>query len=296
MVTPLFWQESFVRLNPKFSRQEIVLKSKFKERTLLFNFTMDEAKNKLDIPGQLTFGGLWPIDREQLNLEDVYQAFNKISDNLPNFEISKIKMPPSYFYPEIFNQQNHYFKSLRNFVSVIEVNQTVFLSDWDTSKLRRDKIKKIKKFEAANGLCDLARETELGRCIDILEENRINKGLRLSLSKSEILNLLRLLPNNYKMYKVEIENRICASALTVSLSDTVEYVLYWGDDENYRALSPVTSLFLKIVTSCKSGNKRYLDLGISSVNGNLEEGLFNFKSSLGASAFSKYHFKLLKDM
>ena len=98
------------------------------------------------------------------------------------------------------------------------------------------------------------------------------------------------------MYKVEIENRICASALIVSLSDTVEYVLYWGDDENYRALSPVTSLFLKIVTSCKSGNKRYLDLGISSVNGNLDEGLFNFKSSLGASAFSKYHFKLLKDM
>ncbi len=294
MAIPLFWQESFVRLNHNFSRQEIVLKSKFKERTLLFNFTMDKVKNKLDIPGQLTFGGLWPIDREQLNLDDVYQAFGKISENLPNFEISKIKMPPSYFYPEIFNQQNQYFKLLGNFVSTIEVNQTVFLSDWNTSKLRRDKIRKIKKFEAANGLCDLAQETELDICIDILEKNRINKGLRLSLSKSELLNLLRLLPNSYKMYKVEIENRICASALIVSLSDTVEYVLYWGDDVNYRALSPVSSLFLKIVTSCKSANKKYLDLGVSSVNGNLDQGLFDFKSSLGASAFSKYHFNFLK--
>lgn len=296
MVIPLFWQESFVRLNHNFSRQKIVLKSKFKERTLLFNFTIDKVMNKLDIPGQLTFGGLWPIDREQLSLEEVYQAFDKICKNLPNFEISKIKMPPSYFYPDIFNQQNQYFKSLGKFVSTVEVNQTVFLSDWNTSNLRRDRIRSIKKFEAADGLCDLARETELDICIDILEKNRINKELRLSLSKSKILNLLKALPNNYKMYKVEIENRICASALIVSLSDTEEYVLYWGDDENYRALSPVTSLFLKIVTSCESANKIYLDLGISSVNGNLDEGLFDFKSSLGASAFSKYHFESLKDL
>ena len=142
MVIPLFWQESFVRLNHNSSLQEIVLESKFKERTLLFNFTMDKVKNKLDIPGRLTFGGLWPIDREQLNLEDVYQAFNKISDNSPNFEISKIKMPPSYFYPEIFNQQNQYFKSLGNFASLIEVNQTVFLSDWNISKLKLNRIVK----------------------------------------------------------------------------------------------------------------------------------------------------------
>ena len=58
------------------------------------------------------------------------------------------------------------------------------------------------------------------------------------------------------MYKVEIENRIRTSAIIGSPSDIVEYVLYLGDHKDYRALSPVTSMFLKIVAPYKSENKR----------------------------------------
>jgi len=96
------------------------------------------------------------------------------------------------------------------------------------------------------------------------------------------------------MYKVEIENGIYASAIIGSPSDIDEYVLYRGDHEDYSALSPVTSMFLKIVAFYKSVNKRYLDMGVSPVNGNLDGGVFNFKSSLDDSDFSKFHFELLK--
>jgi hypothetical protein len=35
-------------------------------------------------------------------------------------------------------------------------------------------------------------------------------------------------------------------------------------------------------------------MGVSPIIGNLDEGVFNFKSSLGASDFSKFNFELLK--
>lgn len=286
--TPLFWDRRFLDFHRQLSAQEIKLNGNLNND---FRVTLDlnEEAKEIRIPGSITFGGFWPHNSFLGDFSEIFSTFMVMNEN---YKLKEIKLPPGYFYPEIFDPQVNFFldKYPNNFV--FEINNHVDLSNWNFSKLSHGNRKKIKQFSNQGGQVRKAELSEYGLCIDTLIQNRKNIGTNLSLSKNTILDLVTNLPNFYTFYLAEIDSKICSVALLVSLDELVNYVLYWGDNPEFRHLSPVTSLFEEIVKISISSNKLFLDLGISSLNGEINEGLYKYKKNLGSQDSKKYIFKL----
>jgi hypothetical protein len=89
-------------------------------------------------------------------------------------------------------------------------------------------------------------------------------------------------PDVFTVWGATLGKEIVGGALTVEISDDTLYVLFWGDTLLGREYSVVASICEKLVEFCRSKNYKVLDLGISSVDGLLDENLARFKSNLGA--------------
>jgi hypothetical protein len=285
---PLFWDRRFLNFHRQLSVQEVKLNGNLNNDFSVVLELNEEAK-EIRIPGPITFGGFWPHNNFLGNFSEIFSNFMVMNQK---FKLKEIKLPPSYFYPEIFEPQLNFFldKYPNNFI--FETNNHVNLSNWNFSKLSHGNRKKIKQFANQNGKVRKAELREYAFCIDLLIQNRKNLGTNLSLSKNTILDLMTNLPDFYTFYLAEIDSRICSVALLVSLDEFVNYVLYWGDNLEFRHLSPVTSLFEELVKISISSHKLYLDLGISSLNGEINEGLYKYKKNLGSEDSKKYIFKL----
>jgi hypothetical protein len=286
--TPLFWDRRFLNFHRQLSVQEINLNGNVNNNARVILQLNKEAK-EIRIPGSITFGGFWPENNFKDDFSEIFSNFMVMNQR---FKLKEIKLPPGYFYPEIFDPQLNFFLDEYPNNFIFETNNHIDLLNWNFSKLSYGNRKKIKQFTNQDGQVRKAELSEYALCIDILIQSRKNIGTNLSLSKSTILDLMTNLPDFYAFYLAEIDSRICSVALLVSLDKFVNYVLYWGDDLEYRHLSPVTSLFKELVKISISSNKLFLDLGISSLNGEINEGLYRYKKNLGSEDSKKYIFKL----
>jgi hypothetical protein len=252
----------------------------------------DEEKKVYWIPGPVTFGGFWPLQEGGVSLDEFKTLFHQNLLSRTAYKLMEIKLPPDYFYPDIFKIQKDSLIENGEYKCIYEINNHIDLASWSEDKMSRGNRKKINQFKKNFGQVRKANINEFDLGIDVLIENRRSKGLNLSLTKEKIRYLLTNLPQFYTLYLAGIESNICAVALIVSIDKFVDYVLYWGDNLEFRHLSPVTSLFEELVKISITSNKLFLDLGISSLNGEINEGLYRYKKNLGSEDSKKYIFKL----
>lgn len=90
------------------------------------------------------------------------------------------------------------------------------------------------------------------------------------------------------MHKISLNGEIVSAAFTVELDPKTIYVLYWGDLIEYRYLSPVVTMAINLIGFGIQKGYDTLDLGVSSVNGEVSKGLFRFKENLGAISTEKW--------
>ena len=288
---PLFWTENFARKHNLEIKDLNLLSCEVKNKYRIC-YEINYGLKSINIPGKITFGGFWPLTQNSLESSEVKILFDEFSQLTQQFTINELKFPPEYFYPEIFRFQSMFFRETLGYKSHIEVNNHINLTTWDERDMSHGNRKKVNQFILSFGNARKAKINEFEDCIDLLIKNRKDKQLNLSLSKSVIKDLLITMPEFYTLYLAELEGKICAVALVVSLDKLVDYVLYWGDDLEFRHLSPVTTLFLEIVRNSKLSNKIFLDLGISSSGGNINVGLYRYKRNLGCQDSNKIILKL----
>jgi hypothetical protein len=89
-------------------------------------------------------------------------------------------------------------------------------------------------------------------------------------------------PDAFTIWGATLGSEFVGGALTVEVDSNTLYVLFWGDTLLGRDISVVGSICEKLIEFCTSRNYQVLDLGISSVDGLLDESLANFKVNLGA--------------
>ena len=103
----------------------------------------------------------------------------------------------------------------------------------------------------------------------------------------DLHKMINAFPNNFLSFGLFNLEEIIASAICIKISEEILYVFYWGDNEDYQDISPISYLSYKIASYCKSNNIRILDLGTSSYKSLPNFGLINFKKSIGASCCNK---------
>lgn len=116
----------------------------------------------------------------------------------------------------------------------------------------------------------------------VLAANRAEKGRALALGLDYVLRARDAFPGRVRMAVLEHAGAPCAAALTYRLAPGRELVVYWGDAGHALARSPMNVLALRMVERALAEGVLSLDIGTSSAAGVPDQGLIQFKRSVGA--------------
>ncbi|MCS6974514.1 MAG: GNAT family N-acetyltransferase [Cyclobacteriaceae bacterium] len=157
------------------------------------------------------------------------------------------------------------------------------LHTWEARKLRQAR---------TAGLT--ARELplqELMKIYDFILRCRQHKGYYLSMGRDEVNQLGLSFPDRTHLFAVYDNNEIAAAALCLRVTNDVLYAFYYDHHEAYDSVSPVVLLMKFIYNWCRTNDFRFIDLGTSSINGELNFSLLAFKRHLGAQLSPRYTFR-----
>lgn len=286
---PLFWRESYWNHNRSDSGETILISSEGQA-----DLYLSRGDGQILVPGPATFGGWWPTHEAGAIPNDWGNLFEELFRKFPQHDWS-ISLPPSYFFPEIFFGQAEALRQL-GAMEITEINSTVPITAEhlvDSSfGFSRGNRKRIRAFESHGGVVRQAREPELDRAFELLEENRNRRGVTLSMNREKFVNLVRSEPGSYRCWLAVSGSELLGAALTVEVHRDVTYVLYWGDSLAGRKISVTASICKYLLKTAASNGKKFLDIGVSSNRGDVDEGLLRFKNNLGARTFDQSRFFL----
>ena len=283
---PLFWSKGYAALHGSKFNSLII-----GDQENLWILPAVQNGETLQSPGVGTFGGFFPL-QTSTSFDDftVSHIRKELKTLFSRSHSLLIVLPPRYYLTEYFDSQ---YRLFGNGKELINWNQHIDLRVWDRSDVDKGCRKKYRQAQEAGYEYELAlNEEDITSCIKLLEANRKNMGIKLSMSSEKIRKSMKAMPERYLMHKISVKGEIVSAAFTVELDPKTIYVLYWGDLIEYRYLSPVVTMAINLVGFGIQRGYEILDLGVSSVNGELSKGLFRFKKNLGAISSEKWTVRL----
>jgi hypothetical protein len=200
----------------------------------------------------------------------------------------RIKIPPQYLEPHLYPCIEHIFLEKGAKISS-EKNQHLAILNSDFSFHFSDTNKKIVRRCISKGYVVDVNSKVCKDGYRLLERNRAMRSVTLSLTFEEIERQSTRMQGRFAFFRCkDFGGDIIAYAVCIYVRSDVLYVLYWGEAPEHRKQSPVVYLAKCIIDYCIQGGIAVLDVGISSLNGILDQGLFDFKSRLGCATTLKY--------
>jgi|LakMenE01Jun11ns_1017448.scaffolds.fasta_scaffold9853438_2 hypothetical protein len=282
MNTPLFWSERFLASHMgNYNIMKVKCVSEYKNRE--FEVILPYKKNGEQFlsPGEATFGGFWVTSDEPLSESEFYRLINNLKNDYSGLSFVW-KFPPEHISNLNFYNQYNAIRGNFNFTEVSDVNQHLEVPNWSYESLSYGNIKKLKQFINVKGRIIEGDSGLIESSISVIEFSRIRKGLKLTMQRSHLINNLSNLKDEFRVYSASIHDEVVGAAITVDIGFSTRYVLYWGDNEVGRKYSVTASLCEAIVKSAKLDLISKVDLGVSSLNGITDAGLYRFKQNLGA--------------
>lgn len=144
------------------------------------------------------------------------------------------------------------------------------------------KLHLIKKCKEAGFEVSVASCFDADKWYDIITRARKLRGHPMTIDLESLRTLNKDNEECYHFFEVKDGDRIMACAVGVRVTEEVLYYYLAADEDEYRNYSPMTFLLDRMYDfACEKGVK-VLDMGISSSNGIINEGLRWFKKSFGA--------------
>lgn len=129
-------------------------------------------------------------------------------------------------------------------------------------------------------MLDSASEDDVARAYAVIADNRREHGYPLRMSLDDVLVTIRIIPSAFAVVSDKDGNDVAAAQVFFPV-DGVGEVIYWGDRGAYSSLRPMNFLAVELCRALAE-RCRILDLGPASTDGVPNEGLCDFKASLGA--------------
>jgi hypothetical protein len=134
--------------------------------------------------------------------------------------------------------------------------------------------------------------SEWAACYELLQETRHRRGVRLSISLDYVMALREIFGKRIAMHRLMQGTALAGAALVYRLNPARDYVVAWGDALRYRPNSVMNVLAHQLVCAALAERVKVIDLGISSVHGVADDGLIQFKRSVGGTAGLRIDFRL----
>ena len=259
-----------------------------------FSFIYDD--NSFYSPLKGTFGGPY-ISKKDLNFDILEEFIFKIIDILSQKKPAGIHIKLS---PMSNNMSiNSIFINLllrKSFkIKGHEINYHIEIRGKDfIDKINYAEKKRLKKCIKNNYIFKHLDFNNIEEVYKIIKDNRDSKKYSLSMSQDELINIMNIFPDKFKIFGVYEENNLIASSVCLEVERSVLYVFYWADNINYSSASPVTFLASGIYKYCQDNNYSILDIGTATIDSEPNYGLISFKKNLGFKESIKFTLSLEK--
>jgi hypothetical protein len=298
----LFFDKSYLKISPKGSKLYFFMDSSFVEyreerhRELdisIFPKLLIHANASADcfIPGFASYGGLLMPSLLDLQTNSIFleELKQNLAVFLSEFRNCQITLFPSGIFPHLFEFNLNLFLSIGFKILWEETNFHFDLNKWNQKDMSKGNNKRLRKNERGGITFKIEDSNSLDEVYNLLNENRSHRNATLSKNLNELKEMFFSLPQRYSLFSVNKDGKMLASAITINVTDKVAYILFWGDDINYRDFSPTVYLAVNLIDHYRNLEYNFLDLSVC-VNGTRgadDIGLLTFKRNLGATSSKK---------
>lgn len=232
------------------------------------------------------FGSIW-MNNEH-SKEDLQQFLNFIKTELAKIGIRKMQITlPSPIYENAVSNDLWIAEGFT--VLTEETNQHLVVDGDFEKRLHQMERRKLKKLRSGK-ICfarELPSNDLLSECHDFIDECRQDQGLKINISVEKLKALCFSLEDRYEVFTARSAETLVAAVIACRIDRNHLYYYLPATDYRYRRDSPMVGLVELIYNTCLEEDIQYLDLGISSIDGELQQGLYDFKQRLGAESTHK---------
>lgn len=125
-----------------------------------------------------------------------------------------------------------------------------------------------------------------------LVECRKAQGLAINISAEKLTQQIGLFPSNYEIVTARKDGILASACIFCLANPQVVYYYLPGTDRDFRDQSPMVLLMDFAYKRYRELGFEVMDLGLSSIDGALQAGLFKFKERMGANAVPRLTLKL----
>jgi len=134
--------------------------------------------------------------------------------------------------------------------------------------------------------------TEWAACYELLDETRRRHAARLRISLDYVMNLRQVFGSRIMMHRLMRAGQLAGAALVYRIARDWNFVVAWGDDLQFRPYRVMNVLADQLVRAAIGQRISVLDAGASSADGIPDDGLIQFKRSVGATTGLRLYFTL----
>ena len=261
----------------------------FENTNCLFGICFGIKENWIVSPFSSPFGG---IEHTGDFLENDYiVAIDKLAyylnENHPTYSVQITLPPVSYDKNSIEVQLDGFIKNGFK-IKYTDINFHLELNlDDPLSILKRNAKKNLKKaLEVDYQLILADNRIDKERAYSIIQRNRAEKGYPLKMSFQDLLKTENVVKIDF--FTLKMNHQDVAAAVVFRINSKVAMVVYWGHLYEFSEYRPVNLMGFLLVNFYKEQGFQILDIGPSSENGILDEGLASFKESLGCVRSNKF--------
>ena len=229
--------------------------------------------------------------KSEYKMEDFYniiESLKKIKD-IFLLESLRIVLPPK-IYDEFIDEKISMLIKKKFIVKYIDINNYLELNK--SIKIGKSILRDYRIAEK-NGL--LFRVATIEEAYEIIKKNREERGYPLKMSLEHILTIEKLIPKTIEAFIVENKEKRIAAALVFNVKPKIKQVVYWGNIEEAKKEKPMAFLSKSLVEFYQKTDEFILDIGTSSEEGILSDGLYNFKKSIGCKSCLKFSLEYKND-
>ena len=127
----------------------------------------------------------------------------------------------------------------------------------------------------------------------LLAETKRRRGTTMKVSLRYLMHLRQLFGPRIAMHRLLCGEELAAAALVYRVAPAWDCMVAWGDDLRRRGTNVMNVMAYHLVCEAIRSRIAILDLGISSVDGVADDGLIQFKRSIGGITGLRRDFRLL---
>lgn len=296
----MFYDGKFLEYNDAFKKgiswHHLIFKDKNKTIAILNGNERLEKEGKVYVSCDgVSFGGfMWS---EKIKIDDMINVIKLFKNYLIDNHFTKciIRNPP-FLYRLHTNEEYEYVLLTEGFtVNKYSITNIIDLSSFEFDKLKNSKKRSIQKsselieIELIEGIVN---EKNLNDFYNILHSNRELKNVVPTHSIKELVFLKNNLPDKIKLFSAKIGDEIVGICTLFLIKKDVVLNFYLAADEEHKRNRVSDYLLYYSIEWSKENNFRIYDIGTSSVDDRLLQGLFDFKKKFRADGFLRKSYSI----